>query len=40
MAIDLWRTRPCLDDNSLTVTVQDDTLSVEGELKFQPPPAP
>ena len=28
---------PGLDDNSLTVTVQDDTLSVEGELKFQPP---
>ena len=27
---------PGLDDNSLTVTVQDDTLSVEGELKFQP----
>jgi HSP20 family protein len=28
---------PGLDENSLTVTVQDDTLSVEGEMKFQPP---
>jgi HSP20 family protein len=28
---------PGLDESALTVTVQDDTLSVEGELKFQPP---
>jgi hypothetical protein len=28
---------PGLDENSLNVTVQEDTLSVEGEMKFQPP---
>ena len=28
---------PGLDENSINVTVQEDTLSVEGELKFQPP---
>jgi HSP20 family protein len=28
---------PGLDENSISVTVQEDTLSVEGELKFQPP---
>jgi HSP20 family protein len=28
---------PGLDETNLTVTIQEDTLSVEGELKFQPP---
>jgi HSP20 family protein len=28
---------PGLDENSINVTVQEDTLSIEGELKFQPP---
>jgi HSP20 family protein len=28
---------PGLDEDSINVTVQEDTLSVEGELKFQPP---
>jgi HSP20 family protein len=28
---------PGLDETSLTVTIQEDTLSVEGEMKFQPP---
>jgi len=28
---------PGLDESSINVTVQEDTLSVEGELKFQPP---
>lgn len=28
---------PGLDETALAVTVQDDTLSVEGDLKFQPP---
>jgi HSP20 family protein len=28
---------PGLDENSINVTVQEETLSVEGELKFQPP---
>jgi HSP20 family protein len=28
---------PGMDENSIDVTVQDDTLSVAGELKFQPP---
>src|ERR1700704_5656939 len=28
---------PGLDENSLNATVQEDTLSVEGEMKFQPP---
>ncbi len=28
---------PGLDENSIRVTIQEDTLSVEGELKFQPP---
>jgi HSP20 family protein len=28
---------PGLDENSIRVTLQEDTLSVEGELKFQPP---
>ena len=28
---------PGLDENSINVIVQEDTLSVEGELKFQPP---
>jgi HSP20 family protein len=28
---------PGLDEQSINVTVQEDTLSVEGELKFQPP---
>ncbi|HEV7664835.1 MAG TPA: Hsp20/alpha crystallin family protein [Chloroflexota bacterium] len=28
---------PGLDENSIAVTVQEDTLSIEGELKFQPP---
>jgi len=28
---------PGLDENSIDVTIQEDTLSVEGELKFQPP---
>ncbi len=28
---------PGLDESSLSVTVQEDTLSVEGEMKFQPP---
>jgi len=28
---------PGLDESSLAVTVQEDTLSVEGEMKFQPP---
>jgi HSP20 family protein len=28
---------PGLDENSINVTVQEDMLSVEGELKFQPP---
>jgi HSP20 family protein len=28
---------PGLDENSINVTVQEDTLSVEGELRFQPP---
>jgi HSP20 family protein len=28
---------PGLDENSIVVTIQEDTLSVEGELKFQPP---
>jgi HSP20 family molecular chaperone IbpA len=46
LPVTLWETSdafhaalmaPGLDENSLTVTVQDDTLSVEGEMKFQPP---
>jgi HSP20 family protein len=28
---------PGLDESSLSVAVQEDTLSVEGEMKFQPP---
>ena len=28
---------PGLDENSIKVTLQEDMLSVEGELKFQPP---
>ena len=28
---------PGLDENSIRVTIQEDMLSVEGELKFQPP---
>src|SRR3981189_1601551 len=28
---------PGLDENSINVTVQEDTLSIEGELRFQPP---
>ena len=28
---------PGLEEDSINVTVQEDTLSVEGELKFQPP---
>ena len=28
---------PGLDENSINVTVQEDMLSIEGELKFQPP---
>jgi HSP20 family protein len=28
---------PGLDEETINVTVQEDTLSVEGELKFQPP---
>src|SRR5579859_8178189 len=28
---------PGLDENSIRVTIQEDTLSVDGELKFQPP---
>jgi HSP20 family protein len=28
---------PGLDEDSINVTVQEDTLSVEGELKFEPP---
>jgi len=28
---------PGLEENSINVVVQDDTLSIEGELKFQPP---
>jgi HSP20 family protein len=28
---------PGLDEDSINVTIQEDTLSVEGELKFQPP---
>jgi HSP20 family protein len=27
---------PGLDENSINVTVQEDTLSIEGELKFEP----
>ena len=30
---------PGLDQDSLSVTVQEDTLSVEGAMKFQPPEA-
>ena len=28
---------PCLDEGSIAVTVHDDTLALEGELKFQVP---
>jgi HSP20 family protein len=28
---------PGLDENSINVTLQEDTLSIEGELTFQPP---
>jgi HSP20 family protein len=28
---------PGLDEQSISVTIQEDTLSIEGELKFQPP---
>ena len=28
---------PGLDENNINVTIQEDMLSVEGELKFQPP---
>src|SRR3979411_1911288 len=28
---------PGVDQNTLTVTVQEDTLSIEGEMNFEPP---
>jgi HSP20 family protein len=36
-AFDAALMAPGLDESSINVTVQEDTLSVEGELKFQPP---
>jgi HSP20 family protein len=46
LPVSIWETQdafqaalmaPGLDENSITVTLQEDTLSIEGELTFQPP---
>src|SRR5438105_2519817 len=46
LPVTIWETQdafqaalmaPGLDENSINVTIQEDTLSVEGELTFQPP---